>query len=132
MASMHKTMHINRNPADVWDAIRDYGAVHERLARDFVVDTTVEDGARVVTFANGFVAREVIVGIDEDQRRLAYSVADGAAGSTHHNASFQVFDAGDGSTRLVWITDVLPDAAAAPIGQMIEQGADAIVRTLSE
>lgn len=132
MASMHKTMHINRNPADVWDAIRDYGAVHERLARDFVVDTTVEDGARVVTFANGFVARVVIVGIDEDQRRLAYSVADGAAGSTHHNASFQVFDAGDGSTRLVWITDVLPDAAAAPIGQMIEQGADAIVRTLSE
>jgi len=132
MASMHKTMHINRNPADVWDAIRDYGAVHERLARDFVVDTTVEDGARVVTFANGFVARVVIVGIDEDQRRLAYSVADGAAGSTHHNASFQVFDAGDGSTRLVWITDLLPDTAAAPIGQMIEQGADAIVRTLSE
>jgi hypothetical protein len=43
-----------------------------------------------------------------------------------------VLDAGDGSggSRLVWITDVLPDRLAAPIDRMMEQGAVAIARAL--
>ena len=84
-------------PADaVWSVIQDIGAVHTRLAPGFVVDTKLEDGpARVVTFANGVVARELIVGVDKDARRLAYSVVGGQA--THHNASFQVV--ADGAAR---------------------------------
>jgi hypothetical protein len=33
-------------------------------------------------------------------------------------------------TRLVWISDVLPDTAAAAIGAMIEQGSRVIQATL--
>jgi hypothetical protein len=35
-----------------------------------------------------------------------------------------------GNTRFVWITDVLPDAAAETIGTMMDQGAQAAKRTL--
>jgi hypothetical protein len=79
----------------------------------------MEEGARLVTFANGLVAREVIVDIDEDARRLAYSVRNERL--SHHSASFQVLAEAQGS-RLVWIADVLPDAAAVSVGEMMDQG----------
>ena len=65
--------------------------------------------ARVITFANGLVARELIVDVD-DARRLAYSAR--TERLVHRNASFQVFDEGNGRCRLVWIADVLPLSAA--------------------
>jgi hypothetical protein len=131
MASITREILIQR-PADlVWDAVRDVGAVHDRLARGFVTGTTLEPGARVVTFVNGAVAREIIVGVDEERRRLAYSVVEGL-GATHHQASFEVLDDADGSSRLVWITDVLPDDLVPVLQEMVELGSEAIARTFMD
>ena len=74
MASIRREILIEARPEVVWDAVRDVGAVHERLAPGFVVDTRLEDGARVVTFASGLVAREVIVDVDDGARRLVWAV----------------------------------------------------------
>jgi hypothetical protein len=128
VATIRKELLLRTPPETVWDVIRDVGAVHRRLAPGFVTDTRVEEGARVVTFVNGVVARELIVSVEEEARRLVWSVVGGTA--THHNSSFQVFAAPAGGTRLVWITDVLPQAAAAPLSAMIEQGSQVIQRTL--
>ena len=128
MATIRKELTLQASPAQVWDVIRDVGAVHRRLAPGFVTDTRLEQGARVVTFANGVMARELIVSVEEDLRRLVWSVVGGTA--THHNSSFQVFADADGGTRLVWVTDVLPHAAAGPLTAMIEQGTGVIQRTL--
>lgn len=128
MATIVKEMWIDA-PADaVWGAVRAVGEVHRRLAPGFVVDTALEGDTRVVTFANGMVVRERIVGIDDAWRRLAYAAVGGRA--EHHHASFQVLPEGEARCRLVWITDLLPDAAAAPIRAMVEQGAAAIQRAL--
>jgi hypothetical protein len=81
-----------------------------------------------VTFANGFVVRELIVAVDDTARRFAYAAVGGRA--THHHASMQVFADGPGRTRLVWITDVLPHDVAGPIGALVEQGARAMKETL--
>jgi hypothetical protein len=129
MASIRKDIHIAHEPDDVWAAVREVGAPHERLAQGFVVDTVVEPGSRVVTFAGGAVARELIVDVDEDRRRVAYSVVDGPLGATHNNASFEVV-AEPGGSRLVWITDVLPHDLAPLVEELVEQGATAIARTL--
>ena len=83
---------------------------------------------RIVTFANGVVVREVIVQIDDEARRLVYSVR--SENLTHHNASFQVFPDGANRCRVVWITDLLPDEAAAGIGAMVEQGTVAMKSAL--
>src|ERR1700761_3112436 len=88
MASIHKEIPLDASPAAVWDVVRDIGAVHTRFAPGFVVDTVMDGEDRIVTFANGFVACEVIVDIDEARRRLAYSVR--SERITHHNASFEV------------------------------------------
>lgn len=118
-------------PADqVWDAIRDLGALHTRLVPGFVVDTVLEDGARRVTFGNGMAVREVVVDIDDARRRFAYSVR--AEGFEHHNASNEVIEDGEGRCRFVWIADFLPDALAETVGQMMGQGADILKSTMEK
>jgi hypothetical protein len=42
----------------------------------------------------------------------------------------QVFAEGSNHSRLVWITDLLPNEAAATIGKLVEMGAGAIKQTL--
>jgi carbon monoxide dehydrogenase subunit G len=127
MASIRKEIPLAASPEAVWDVVRDVGAVATRFAPGFVVDVQMEPGARLVTFGNGMVVRETIVDLDETARRLVYSVA--SERLTHHNASFQVFPEGEGS-RLIWIADVLPDAAAETVGAMMEEGAAAAKQAL--
>ena len=128
MASIRKEILIEADCEEVWAAARDVGALHERLASGFVVDTRMEGDDRIVTFANGLVAREAIVAIDDAARRLAWTVVGGR--TSHYAASFQAFAEGEGRTRALWIVDLLPDELAGPIGAMVEQGSAAIKRTL--
>jgi len=103
MASIRQEMLLDAAPETVWSAIRDVGLVHRRLAPGFVADCRLEDtgATRVVTFANGHIARELIVDIDDGTRRLVWAVVDGRP--KHHNASLQVFADGNGGSRIVWL-----------------------------
>lgn len=130
MASIHQHISINVPARELWDAVRDIGALHTRLVPGFVTDCRLEDGggARTVTFANGVVARELIVTLDDGARRLVWSAAGGRL--THHNASAQVFEDGAERCRLVWIADLLPDTMAPAIAAMIGQGLQAMKKAL--
>jgi Polyketide cyclase / dehydrase and lipid transport len=126
MASITREIVIDAPPADVWAAVRDFGAVH-RLAPGFVTDCRLDgEGARIVTFFTGAVAREILVGIDEDARRLVYSVVDSPLALTHDNSSEQVIATSDGRARFVWIKDVLPDSTADRIEELMERGLAAV------
>lgn len=127
MASIRKEILIAARPEEVWDAIRDVGAIHTRLAKGFVTDTRLEGDSRLVTFSNGVVVRELIVDIDDGARRLAYAVVEWKA--RHHHASFQVLADGEGS-RVVWMTDVLPDELRPLVDGLMEQGTAAMKQTL--
>jgi len=127
VASIHKEMHVDAAPDHVWAAFRDIGAIHTRLARGFVTDTKLEGDSRLVTFANGIVARERIIDIDDAKRRLAYSVVEGRP--THHHATFQVFPDGAGC-RVVWVADLLPDELKPVIEGMMDHGMAAMKSTL--
>jgi carbon monoxide dehydrogenase subunit G len=127
MASIHREVRIQADPETVWNALRDVGAIHQRLAPGFVTDVRLEPGARVVTFGNGLVARELIVDVDDGARRLVWAVVGGRM--THHNASAQVFPDGEGRSRFVWIADLLPHELAPGIAAMMDQGLAVIQRT---
>jgi hypothetical protein len=104
MASVHREVIIDARPEDAWDALRDVGAIHTRLARGFVTDVRLEDGARMVT----------------------------GGPITHYNASAQVIAEGVRGTRFVWIADFLPHELAPTFAGMIEQGLAAIRETLEQ
>jgi carbon monoxide dehydrogenase subunit G len=130
MASIVRDVLIDACPDDVWAALRDFGALHQRLMPGFVVDCHLEDpDTRTITFFNGAVAREVLIGVDDASCRLAYSVVEGPMGFTHHSASAQVFADGDG-TRFVWITDLQPDELAPRTAELMEHGIKVIKQTM--
>lgn len=128
MATINKEIEINRSREFVWDAIRDVGNIHKRLVVGFVTDCKLEGDWRTVTFANGMTVRELIVSIDDQTCRHSWSVRTDML--KHHNASAQVFSEGPEKCRVVWIADVMPNAAAAVMDGMIQQGLSAMKQTL--
>jgi hypothetical protein len=46
MATLRKEILIDTTPEAAWDALRDVGALHTRLASGFVTDTKVDGNAR--------------------------------------------------------------------------------------
>jgi carbon monoxide dehydrogenase subunit G len=130
MASIRKEIKIDARPDAVWDAIRDFGALHTRLVPGFVLDTRLDGESRIVTFANGAVQREPLVDADDNLRRLVYSAVDSPMGATHYNASVQVFADGETASRVEWIVDVLPNTLRDVLDDAMDRGAAAMKRTL--
>jgi carbon monoxide dehydrogenase subunit G len=128
MASIHKDISIDAGPDDVWDAVRDFGAVHRRLVPGFVLDARLDGDARIVTFANGATARERLVDCDDARRRLVYAAI--SSRISQHSASVQVLADGGSRTRLIWIVDVLPNEIAPYIDSQMEQAAVAMQKAL--
>jgi hypothetical protein len=129
MASLYKSIRIRASAVNVWDAVRDIGALHTRLVPGFVVDTQLEPGARLVTFANGMKIREPIITLDEERRRLVWSAHGGA--TTHYNAALQVIADGE-YTQVHWTSDFLPDAIEPTLSGMQDQGLLAMRRALED
>ena len=119
MASVHKDFTINAHPDAVWDAVRDFGAVHQRLNPGFVVDCRIEGTVRVLTFHNGVVAREELVNCDDTERRLVYAIIGGER-VRHYNGSVQVSSDGESQTPMNWTVDVLPNEIAPYIASQMD------------
>jgi hypothetical protein len=124
MASIHKDISIDAPAETVWDAVRDFGALHRRLVPGFVLDTKIDGEARIVTFANGTVARELLVDCDEARRRLVYAVVSERV--KQHSASVQVVADGERRCRLVWVVDVLPHDIAPYLNAQMDLAAQAM------
>ena len=100
MASIIREAVISAPAAQCWDAVRDFGALHKRLAAGFVTDVTmVNERDRRATFFTGAVATERLIGIDEPSRRLAYTVTDGPLKAARPDLA-----------AVAWRPDVLVDA----------------------
>jgi hypothetical protein len=102
--------------------------VHKRLAPGFVLDARLDGDARIVTFANGNVARERLVDCDDARRRLVYAIVSERV--SHYSASVQVLAEGEARSRLIWIVDVLPNEIAPYIDAQMDQGALAVQKAL--
>jgi hypothetical protein len=129
MASIRKELPIDADPDRVWAAVRDFGAVHLRVAPGFVLDARLDGDARIVTFANGTVARELLVDCDDAARRLVYAVVSERV--EHYGASVQVLANGDSRTRLIWIVDLLPNEIAPYIEGQMDQASSVMTKALA-
>jgi carbon monoxide dehydrogenase subunit G len=130
MASIKKEVVIDATADHVWSAMSDFGAVDSRVACGFVTACKLDGEARIVTFANGTSARELLVDLDDTARRLVYTIV-GSERLKHHNASFQVLAEGEGRCRVVWTADLLPAEIAPYIDAQMDLGVSAMKSTLS-
>ncbi|MBE3199685.1 SRPBCC family protein [Parafrankia sp. CH37] len=116
MATIQHEVAVALPPREVWDVLRDVGAVHRRLLPGRVLDVHLDGDVRTLTMPDGHLVRELIVTVDDRARRLVYAVIEGARPPLcHHQASFQVLPDGDGHSRLRWTTDLLPESLASLI-----------------
>jgi hypothetical protein len=128
MAINRREHSLNVPAAKVWDAVRDFGQVHTRVAPGFLTRLEFNKGDRVITFFNGLVARERLVTIDDSAMRLVYAVVEGRP--THYNGSIQVIADGESKCRLVWTIDLLPDELGPIVGGMMDHAAPFMKKTL--
>ena len=129
MATLRRQIALDTGAATVWSALRDFSAVHRRVAPGFLTKLEMDRGDRILTFFNGMVARERLVTRDDEECRLVYAVVDGQA--SHYNAAVQVFPEGDGS-RVVWTIDLLPNELAPAIGGMMDEAVKVMRKRLAE
>jgi carbon monoxide dehydrogenase subunit G len=129
MALLRTEISIAATPADVWDVIRDFAAGPVRMAPGFVVGCEADADLRVVTFADGVVVHERFVALDDDERRITYSVVGGSVQPDRDIAQMQVLPE-DGGCRFVWTRDLRPDELGPGFQAAMDRGAAVIGRTL--
>lgn len=117
-------------PADqVWAKISDLDNVHTLMS--FLVDASVDGDRRTCTTADGGRLEELILGVDDDLKRVGYAITGSPFGLTFHAASWQVMPDGDDASTFVWYTDVKPDAVAPTLEQVIDGEAPNLVAALA-
>jgi carbon monoxide dehydrogenase subunit G len=127
MASITKEIMISAPSETAWAMIRDFGGVL-RLVPGFLIECQLDGDARLVTFATGRVARELLVDIDDKARRLVY--AEPTEPFITRNASVQVFAEGENRCRVVWIIDVLPNKFADMMRENMDKAGAIMKRTV--
>jgi len=100
-----------------------------RLAPGFVTDATMDGDTRIVTFANGTTACELLVDCDDTRRRLVYAVVSERV--RQHSASMQIVDDGPERSKLIWTVDVLPNEIAPYIGSQMNASIIAMTKALT-
>ena len=126
MASIQIEFDVEADSSPVWQVIGDWADGPVRMAPGFVASCEADGDVRVVTFADGFVARERLVSRDDQARRIAYSLIGDTARPEHDNAVMQVVAEGPNRCRFLWSRDVLPHDAADALRAAMERAAPII------
>jgi hypothetical protein len=131
MATIVKRVQLTAKPEEVWDALADFGALHQRLVPGFVTACEFDGQARNITFANGSTAHELLVTSDAEHRRLVYAIPANER-IKHYSASAQVSGDGKGGAQLTWTIDLLPNEIAPYISGQMDLGAAAMQKAFGK
>ncbi len=126
MASIVREFTVATPAADVWAAVADVGAVNQLI--DYLGEVTVDGDVRSCRLGDAGTLEELIVSLDHDVRRLAYTIQSSPFGFAHHHASMQVTAVDRGTSRLTWITDIAPDPLAEGVTEPIDAAVASIQR----
>src|SRR5262245_30958276 len=105
MASIRREIELDVPAARAWSALRKFDNAANLFAGVLTHCEVMED-TRAVTFANGMTVHERLISLDEQDRKLVYSVLDGPF--TQHNASMQIVPS-EAGCRFLWISEFQPD-----------------------
>jgi len=106
MADAKAEASINRAPDDIWKVVRNFGGLADYMPG--VESCTVDGDVRTVG-TMGIEVKEQLRDLDDDTRRISYSViASPMTNMVSHLATISV-DAEGAGTHLTWAVEVEPD-----------------------
>lgn len=128
MATVYRDIPVEAAAQDVWAALRDPANVAHVFA-GVLTEARMENDVRWVTFADGTVIEERVIGVDDALMRLAYTVGGGRF--EHHHATLQVMQDSPERCRVVWISDFKPDERIQMVEPLTDAGCAALKRNLA-
>ena len=106
MAHGQSEVSIDRNPDDIWKLIREYGELADYMPG--VESCTLDGDVRTLQMM-GIVIKEQLRAIDDQNRRLTYSVVESPmTNMVSHEATIAIDPEGSGS-HVTWSVEVVPD-----------------------
>lgn len=123
MATIYRQFPVKASAARTWELLRDPAGILDFLP--LLESVKVEGDRRVCTTVDGAELEELILGIDDEHRRIAYTIQENPFGIEQHNASMQVVEDDDG-VEILWITDVKPDPLAETLASVIDDQVKAL------
>ena len=129
MATLYKEATVSLSPDALWDKVSDVGGVSGLL--NVITHSEVTGDTRTCEMADGGKLTEKILGVDNEHKRVAYTITDSPFPIQFHAASMEVLDAGNGQSKLRWVTDVKPDALADALGPMFDGEMDSLSKRYS-
>ena len=118
MTTIHREFPIGSTVDAAWAKLSDVGNVHEMLS--ILTDTTVNGDKRVCGVVGGGRIEELILSIDDDRHRVAYSVLSAPGADLEFHAASMSLEAAGDAAKFVWTTDLKPDEAANQIAEIID------------
>ena len=131
MASIRTEFVIEADAARVWKTVGNWENGPADMARGHVVSSRAE-GACPRRDLRRRVARERLVTLDDETRRIVYSVIGDTVRPDHDNAVMHIVEDGEDRCRFVWSRDVLPDELAQPLLAAMREAGPVIKRTLED
>ncbi|HEX7353485.1 MAG TPA: SRPBCC family protein [Mycobacteriales bacterium] len=119
MATLRATVRIDR-PADaVWAVVSDAGSISSWFTG--ITASRLEGAVRTIELGPGMELVEDVVTNDPDLRRFQYAITKAPFPIDRHLGTVDVLDV-DGSTLVVYSTEIAPDDLAAVMGPSVEGG----------
>jgi carbon monoxide dehydrogenase subunit G len=110
MADGKAEVSIDRSPDDVWKLLREFGGLADWMPG--IESCTVEGDVRTLQ-TMGIEIKEQLRSLDDDGRRISYSVVESPMGNLEsHLATISVDPDGSGS-HVTWAVEVVPDELLA-------------------
>jgi carbon monoxide dehydrogenase subunit G len=106
MASGKAEISIDRSPDDVWKLVREFGSLDEWMPG--VETCTVEGDVRTIGMM-GIELKEQLRALDDENRRISYSVVESPMGNLESHLATMAVDAEGAGSHLTWSVDVRPD-----------------------
>jgi carbon monoxide dehydrogenase subunit G len=118
---------IDRAPDDVWNIVRDFAGLADYMPG---IDSCTVDGDVRTVGTMGIVVKEQLREIDDDARRISYSVIESPmTNMTSHLATISVDAEGTG-THFTWAVEVEPDELLPLFAGVYEQSVVALKKQL--
>ena len=124
MATIHHEFQIEAAPDKAWEMLRDVGKLNQLIS--FLGEVTVEGDRRTCSLGEGGTLSELIVSVDDQRRRVAYSILESPFNLEHHNSSMQVEPNGGTGSKFIWTTDIKPDSAAPGLSEALDAAVESI------
>lgn len=119
MAVFEEAIHIDRKPTDVWKVVGDAHNISGWLP--FITESRLEGEYRHCVAGENGTLRERILVVDDESRRIEYTILEAPMPIEFIHAGLQVFP-DNGGSRVVWDTTVTPDEIAEMFSPIYQEG----------